>query len=310
MKQKLSSSVHQLSDETYLSSRKRFYFLLFLGIFGFIFAILYNFPIKKKLQGLILSTIGQNNECPTSVSSLEINSILTGLEFKNTTISGICFNQPGAQLNLEKIRAGFSGIGISPFGPKFYLEILNGRTNIDLDLVFSMGQFELRINPSTLDSELLSELMGKKILLKGQFKIEGMGNIKNNVLTGGNLLLTSSNFTFPAQNIQSFMIPSLPINDFDLNATFSDNGNITINNLSLGHSNAPINSKLKGSLGLNLNHIESSMLILNGKIKFSADFQRDFPILNLLIGGKKTDSEGQMDLSIEGPIAAPRPRIL
>ena len=197
-----------------------------------------------------------------------------------------------------------------PPGIKVNTNILQGKTNLKISTALSFDTQTIRIPKSRIQSELIGEILGGKFLLKGFFQLESLLKIKNGKPVNGSIKLKSTNLKLPSQAIQSFNFPMINLGNFLLKGNYQQSGKFLVQEFIIGNQDSPILAKITGSIQVNQNHITESILNLEGKVKFSKSFQKKFPILNLLIGGKKTDKNGFFNLTLTGPLGRAKHQFL
>lgn len=311
MKKQISSASHELKDDIYLSGKISPLKLTIIGVLIFFFGFLINFPIKERLSGILTSTLTQNRNCPIYFDKLKLGFFFPKIKLLNPSISARCFgNSNGENLNLEKFTVSLGLPAIAPPGIKINAYALEGKSKLKVITAISFGSQKIKIPKSTIEAKLLSKIMGNKLAMKGNIQIESLIQMSDGKPQNGSIKIKSTDLRLPTQNIQNFNLPNLNLGHFLLKGNLTKTGKFLVKDFILGNDKSPIIANITGSIQINQSYINGSTLDLKGKVKFSQSFQKDFPILNLLIGGKKTDKNGFLNFTIKGPMGKPKHRFL
>ncbi|MDH5580519.1 MAG: type II secretion system protein GspN [Bdellovibrionales bacterium] len=305
MKKKVSGENYELDPAIYKKSISTTKVLL-LGFLFFILGFLANFPVKEKISHFLSQSLKGNPQCPIMFSSLDITNLIFRYDFKNPEILGRCFGNPYATLPLSDLSIGISRPSLVPLGLKVNSSVKHQNTNIMINGVLGFGEQVLNIEKSVLDLKTLSPLMQ-------DFDISGIVNLNSHIVldegmpTKGNISLSSKDITVPTQSIKGFNINTITIGNLLLKVVIEKNNVLNIKQLIIGDADSPIISEISGTIQLSPSYMANSKLDLKGKLKVSPEFQRSMPILNLFLGGKKTDEKGFFSLAISGTLGGPRP---
>ena len=297
-----------LKDEIYsefpLSKISVFFLAIILIILGFSL----NFPLKEKVSAIILTELKKNKACPVLFESLDFNILNPGLIINNVLVSGRCFQNPSSNLTFKDIKVNFSLPSLSPPGLKFKTEISKGRSLIRAFPALSIASSKVDIDPSSkIRLQDFSEITSGKVDLKGDVKISGDMSLKGSKVQGTQFTLKSNNITLPAQTVNNFNIPLIPLGKLILKAKMNRRGLLTIQSFQAGSDASPVLLEVEGSMKVNQRYIGRSTYDLKGKINFSEQFyKKDFPILNLFLSGKQKDSKGYFSFTLRGSAMSPR----
>ncbi|MEC8624140.1 MAG: type II secretion system protein GspN [Bdellovibrionota bacterium] len=297
-----------LKDEIYsefpLSKISVFFLAIILIILGFSL----NFPLKEKVSAIILTELKKNKACPVLFESLDFNILNPGLIINNVLVSGRCFQNPSSNLTFKDIKVNFSLPSLSPPGLKFKTEISKGRSLIRAFPALSIASSKVDIDPSSkIIIHDFSEKKSGKFDLKGDVKISGDMSLKGSKVQGTQFTLKSNNITLPAQTVNNFNIPLIPLGKLILKAKMNRRGLLTIQSFQAGSDASPVLLEVEGSMKVNQRYIGRSTYDLKGKINFSEQFyKKDFPILNLFLSGKQKDSKGYFSFTLRGSAMSPR----
>ena len=297
-----------LKDEIYsefpLSKISVFFLAIILIILGFSL----NFPLKEKVSAIILTELKKNKACPVLFESLDFNILNPGLIINNVLVSGRCFQNPSSNLTFKDIKVNFSLPSLSPPGLKFKTEISKGRSLIKAFPAISIASSKVDIDPSSkIRLQDFSEITSGKVDLNGDVKISGDMSLKGSKVQGTQFTLKSNNITLPAQTVNNFNIPLIPLGKLILKAKMNRRGLLTIQSVQAGSDASPVLLEVEGSMKVNQRYIGRSTYDLKGKINFSEQFyKKDFPILNLFLSGKQKDSKGYFSFTLRGSVMSPR----
>tara|TARA_Y100001970_G_scaffold288966_2_gene417906 strand:- start:9 stop:944 length:936 start_codon:yes stop_codon:yes gene_type:complete len=301
----------ELKDEIYsefpLSKISVFLLAIILVILGFSF----NFPLKEKVSALILTELKKNKACPILFESLDFNILNPGLIINKVLVGGRCFQNPNSNLTLRDIKVNLSLPSISPPGLKFKTEISKGRSLIRVYPTISIASSKINIDPSSkIRLQDFSEISSGKVDMLGDLKLTGNMSLTGSKVQGTQFTLKSNNITLPAQTVNNFNIPLIPLGKLNLKAKMNRRGLLTIQTFKAGGNASPVLLEVQGSIKVNQRYVGRSTYDLKGKINFSDQFyKKDFPILNLFLSGKQKDSKGYFSFTLRGSVMSPRFKI-
>jgi len=305
MRKKVSSENYELDPQIYskTSSTIKIIFLttvfLILGFFA-------NFSAKEKLTAFLGNSLKNNTQCPVNFSSLKIKNLIFKYNLKDPEILGRCFGNPYITLPLSNLSLALTRPTLVPPGLKISSQVKHLDTNLNINGILGIGDNIVNIDNSTIDLNTLSPLIPELEIL-GTIKLNSHIVLDDKGPKSGNISLNSDNITIPSQTIKGFNLNNIPIGNILLNAVMEKKNVLNIKQLIIGNANSPIISEISGTITLSPSYMPRSMLNLKGKLKVSPDFQRTMPILNLFLGGKKTDDKGFFTLTISGTLGGPRP---
>ena len=300
-----------LKDDIYnefpLSKFTMFFFTIILIITGFCL----NFPFEERLANLITSQLKKNKSCPIMFDRLKIKVLNPHIIIKNLLIAGRCFNNQQGSLTLDSINVKMSLPSASPPGLKLKVEINKGRSFIKLFPTISVANQKIEIHPSSrISFEDFREALENKISLKGNMKLSGNVLLKGQSVQSAVFNLSSRNLSIPPQTVNNFNLPLISLGKLTFKAKIDRRGLLKIESFQAGSKESPVLATISGSMNINKRFINRSTLNLIGKIKFSSQFyQKDFPILNLLLSGKQKDPQGFFSFTIKGSAMAPQFKI-
>jgi type II secretion system protein N len=264
-----------------------------------------NLPMLGNLEDRIETAIKSNPACPVTYKNLKLSYFMPGLDITKPVIPGVCFNNPAKKLKLDSINTNFVMPSFVPPGIKLHSEIKGMNSIINLYPRISAGAVDVRITKSKINAKLINSLTNYPNLLGGVFDLEGFVSLKGENLESGVAKLSSKNLNIPAQTINFFNIPDMPLKKLNLVVKIEKN-KININQLLIGSEDSPIVAELKGNITLNQRAINFSLLNLEGKIKFSPEFLKTFSILEMMLG-KAKPVDGYYNFALNGTLAAPKP---
>jgi type II secretion system protein N len=272
--------------------------LVFLGFF-------FNFPITQIIKKNVAKTLTTLRNCPISYSKIDVEYLFfPKVILRNPSISGYCFGNSKEKLDFKELIVSLYIPGFLPPGIRFNIPIIKDKTKIDAYITLGLGKFHINIKNSVINGKFLSKFSSFVKNINGDVNVNILTTIEGKKPQDGNFLIDSKNLTIGAQNIMGIQLPSLNIGDLQLKAQFNK-PDFKIINLLIGNKNSPIKAKLTGSINYNTKYPKKSILDLKGSIFFSQKFISDFPILNLLLAGKKANSEGGYNIELKGTLTQP-----
>lgn len=308
MKKKVSQSAHEVKDEVYQSGLSGFKIFL-IGISFLVIGFLANFPVREKLDEFLSSTLKNNPDCPITFQSLKIGALLHKIDLMNPEVMGRCYNNPYTSLPLDHLSLSISRPSLVPPGLSIDIKVAHKNTNLTLSPTLSFSEHIIKIQNSILDLQTLAPLLGENIELIGKMDIDALFYINGQSINNGKFSIKSTNLNIPNQNIKGFNISTLNVGDFLIQGKVKGQNILEIKKFIFGNAESPLISELSGTITLAPTYMPSSEIDIKGKLKISHDFQRSMPILNLFLGGKKTDEKGFFNIAISGTFASPKPKI-
>lgn len=249
---------------------------IFMGVGFILLMLIWQYPFKKKFEGVLNSSLKSVKQCPISYSSYQFNFL--GIEFKNVTVS--C--RGASPISLKNLSIGLSGFVFSPLGPSFNIESELWGNPVEFEIAVGINSFSLFMENKATNGDFekpeqkiaLSSLANKiPILLNGdiyisQFQIKSRYDLTTIDLL--NLNITSNNIVIPNQTIGGFSTGRIPINNFLLQAKWKENSKkpeLSILNLVMGDEKSPILAKFSGHLNPIFNNVFMSRISLQGELK-------------------------------------------
>ena len=295
IKKKVSNHGNEVQESIYKPTFKTSKIILLSFIF-FIIGFFANFPFKDKINMFLGQTLKTNRTCPVSYSALDIKNLIFRYDLKSPVISGRCFGNPYSSLPLESLSMGVSRPSLVPVGVKLFADIKHQNSDLAIEVVAGIGSQILKIENSKLDLITLAPLIPDFEIL-GDLSLNTHMVIKKQALEEGKVVISSENLLVPSQTIKGFAINNLAIGTVLLDVVLESKNNLKVNKLILGNAESPIISEVSGTIKLVPNFPANSALNLKGKLKISPIFQQSMPILNLFLGGKKTDEKGFFNIT-------------
>jgi hypothetical protein len=298
---------NKLDDKIY--TRVNLFSLKFwiLGFFLFLMGLFINFPIKKYASIYLKKILSSSRRCPIQFEQMTFGKFFHYAQLDRVQIPGRCYGQPSArELYFETIRISPQTPSLNPPGINLKISIKNDKTHLILNPTLSYPSFVLNVVPSTLDTDLIEQIIGKVITLNGRLQVESKLLIEKSNIQKGVFSITSKNLTIPPQNTMGFEVPLLGLNHIKISGVVNTPNTVEFKTIHVGGQNSPIFGRLSGTLKINTKSFRLSQVEVQGKIKFSKRFIDDFKILNLFLSGKKADAKGRYPLSISGKIGRPK----
>ncbi len=295
-------------DENNIYSFKRFplkrtiiscLFFLFIGLF-------LNFPITEIIKKNVAKSLSSLRGCPISYEKIDVEYFLfPKIILKKPAISGHCFGNPQEKISFNQLLVKLYIPGFLPPGIRFHLPIEKNKTKIDSYITLGFGKVHVNINDSNVSGDFFSPFSKFTKKIEGHFNINLLTSISKAGPLDGDLLIHSKDLKLGAQNIGGMLLPSLNIGKFIVKAEFTS-PKLKVLGLEIGENSSPIQIRLAGDIHYNQKNPNRSKLNLKGSIFFTQDFLTDFPILNLLLAGKKVNKKGAYNIQLKGTFAAPK----
>ncbi len=269
--------------------------------------VVLNFPLNNFIVTQVSKVIVQNQRsCPMTYDQIRFSLLLfPTLALDNLNIDGRCFGQQGNHLKLGNSEISFMGPHFIPFGARLHAKTNLSKAQIPIRIGVGIGSTLIKIPETDLSGKDLINLFGGFRSFEGNIKTEVLLKISENKIQEGNMLLESSNFKIPAQNIMGLAITDLYFGVFAFKVKVTSATNAEVENIVLGNERSPLFASIKGKINLIQPQLSYSSLDLAGQVRFSDEFIKQFPIINLLISGKKANN-GIYAFSIKGSVGSPQ----
>lgn len=292
--------------EIYKLNKKLIFLSVIMAIASLFAGFVMNFSMEDKLLSFLEDGLRKNRSCPISYKKASIGYFLPKLEMDNIEISSRCLRTPEA-LVIESAKLSLALPSISPMGISFNtnIEKLGGLdTNINVKSIHNFSSQYIRIEDSNINLKSFDALM-QSFKLQGNIKLNTFLSTDLNTLKQLDLYALSTDFTLPAQSIQNFELPALPIKNLSLKAHSENGKEVEIKEFIIGDQNSPIRASASGTIEINEKNIQRSKIDIEAQVKFSAEFIEQFAIINLLLGNTKPDEQGFYHMRIDGILARP-----
>lgn len=280
--------------------KPRWILLLFLFL---VFSIFLNFSFKKKIDALIFGALSSNSRCPINIDSYAINILpLPHIEIKNMSLPNRCIGGRNGVTSIPLSKAYFRGPSLFPLGISLKVETELNKNPIDLYTTIGFGHYVFELKESKLSLDKLSPFI-PTVTLAGEVIADMHVEIEESKLSLLNIKLQSNNFTFPAQEIQSFLIKRMNIKNLFLTA-ITEGNKVKINQFVLGDESSPIRADFKGDVRLNSKNIKASNLSLTGEVAFSKEMLDEIFIIKSYMA-QFDQKDGFYQLKVQGPLSRP-----
>jgi type II secretion system protein N len=277
---------------------------IFLGIILLALGFIFNFALEEKINRVLISTLSSNEACPMQFEKLELNYFLPKIIIKKIVVNGVCFGQPANRLNIDEIKIRPDFPSIAHFGMRFSIEIKTEDSKINIDPIISPFSYFIEIEHSTINGNLFHVFASDdRSAIAGKIHLQGFLKFSSGILTDGDIKMESNNFNFPSQRISGFDLPLIQLDKLNLVAKFEKPGEMNISALDIGKPGRQIEISLKGKLLVSKSSFNTSILMLNGKMKLSQAFMTNFSFVTLMLPQGHTDGKYQM--TINGPLFNP-----
>ncbi len=301
---------NEISEETYAPKYWTKARLILIGIVLLFFGFLVNFSLEERVNKYLQTTLGSNAACPIQFEKIELSYFLPKMIMRRPVILGACFGQYANRLEFKDIKVAFHSPSFYPVGLRLHIEALTGRSKINLFPVVSLFSQNVKIENTIIDTQLFAPMTQMNLSpVSGSMSVAGFLEFKSGKINDGELQIVSKNFSLPSQNIQGFELTQLNLNTLRIFAKFNGPDTLTIEEIKLGETKAPVELTLKGTLKLNHENIMASNLTLSGPLKLSEYMLVNFAFLKLFLPANNTS--GTYTLKINGPLGNPgAPQIL
>lgn len=294
------------SNDVYVNSRlplkRTIGAVLLLLFFGFFL----NFPISEIISKNVAKTISSIRGCPISYNKIDVEYFFfPKVILKKPTISGLCFGNPSEKMSFDELLIKLYIPGFLPPGVRFHIPIESGKTAIDTYLTIGLGSVHVNVKDSNVNGQLLSKLSPMIKNISGDLSVNVLADLDKKGPTEADILIKSSNFKLGAQNVMGLLLPEMNLGNVNIKAEFKK-PKLNLISFKIGKNNSPIQADLKGNINYNAKYPKGSKLNLKGTIFFSQEFISDFPILNVLLAGKKANSKGAYNITLTGTLGAPK----
>lgn len=296
--------VSQVFYQSPTSARK--FKLISLGVLLFLLGFAFNFPFNQKVENFVeVSLLGQMG-CPIAHDGIRTSWFFPSIEIVRPKISRHCFDSTN-DVQLDSLSMKLAFPSFFPPGPRFHIPLSLDQTNISIYTTATIGGMHFNIRDAHIGKDMLALLGPQAQTFKGDFTLNAIMTLP---YTGGppsdaNIHVKSTNLTIPSQNIQGFLVPQLPLNNFSLKASIKGQ-QMELIELIVGDAASPLRGILQGPITLNSQDISASQLDLEGNLKFSEKFLQEYSFIQLFLQGGQGD-DGSYSLGIRGTLAQPNP---
>jgi hypothetical protein len=268
----------------------------------FLFVTIYNFPLGKKLDNLVYSSLQISSVCKLQISDYEVNVFpLPHVLVKDLNVPGVCMGRGKPDISLPDVRAYFRGPSFSPLGILFKVESEFESVPLEVFITAGMSKVTIVLKESLIPLEKLRTLL-PSVKLAGQVKTDLYVELIGMKLQGLNIKLQSKTFLIPAQNIEGYKIDTLNIQDLLLIAATDNNSVLKISKFVLGSEKSPVRSSFKGTIKMSPSNFVNSILDIKGELALSDE-------LNDSIGfilSKFDKKDNFYQIQVSGPLSNPK----
>jgi hypothetical protein len=291
-------------DEINYKIRIKYFIMTSVTVIIFIMAFLSFYPVGDKIRTQIKSNLKKVG-CQADFQEIGVEWFLPKFVVSNIVIPAHCFGKEGEPLKLNFIKVNWHLINFSPLGIPFRLDTEFAGRPLSLYYVLGYNQQMIRLKDQKINLSRLYPLLSS-------LKLNGNATIDMNLLQSAgtikslSLKSVSKDFGVPAQNLDGFNLPNLPVNDLYLEINSENHPKLEIEKLIIGDSNSPIRANFKGRIDLVPAHVLLSGLSLNGEVAFSQNFRDTMPILDLMFHSF-TQKDGFYQIRLGGTLMSPQP---
>jgi type II secretion system protein N len=303
---------NSLDEEIYSESNSPNKLIYPISFAILILAFVFNFPVKPTITSLVKKGLSLNKNCSVVYDDFEITTFPPGLSFKNLALPGKCFNKRSGKLDFKTADFNISTPNFSDFGIKFFGNLTNGATNINMYPTIALGnKLILKIDKSTIDLSQFSDLTNGITHATGNVTLQLLAKVDGQKLDSATISAKSKNLKIPSQVLgggaqgMSLAIPSIFLQNFDLKAKLIRGTDLDIVKLTLGNSEAPVFANFTGKITLNQKLPGKSKLDIKGELQFSEEFLKSFVILKLFLAKFESDND-TYKIKIKGTLDNPQ----
>ncbi len=291
-------------DETIYTAPKKFYLKLFIASFSFIFIVLlYFIPIKDILTTYTEQALNSSPKCRIKHDKLSISLFLPTIKIENPTIPRGCLNDK--TIKLKRITVKLTRPSFFPLGIKTTINVSTKQESVTADAILGLSKQIIRLDQEKLSSRFINLFLPDSLSIKGSFKIKMvLTHTTPNKITGP-ILIQSDNFQINSMNIQGLAVPALNLKTLGVKLNIKER-KLFIHNITIGNIKAPLDLKLQGSTLLNFVDLQYSRLNIDGSLRISKAFKKQFSLINLLLP-KKANDKGRYLFKLKGTLKNPQP---
>jgi len=261
----------------------------------FFLIVVSNFPLGKKIDALVYSSLKVAPHCKLQISSYHLNIFpLPHVQVKDLNVPGRCLGPGKSSLNLKDVRAYFRGPSFSPFGVLFKLETEFEKIPLEVYITAGISKIAVVLKESLIPLERLQKFV-PAVQMSGQVKTDLYVELDNMKLSKLNLNLQSKTFVIPGQTIFDYKIETLDIQDMQIIAATDEKSNLKIKKFVLGNEKSPLRSSFSGLIKLSQSNILNSQIELKGEFALSEELNESFGFM--LSQFDKQDDFYQIQLS-------------
>lgn len=301
----------EVQDEIYLQKTPYIAIVLFSFIFISL-AFMLNFPLEEKVQGAITKALKSNRSCQVSYTKMNFSLFLfPSFNFKDLSLPGRCFGQRGgAPIVFSTADIDVKRPTILPPGILTEVKIKDKDSSLTLLASTGITSAAIRIDKSEVQGDLIAKIGNLPIKLKGSLDIDAQFDTDYKIPTDGNFHLTSKNLTLPPQSIRGFNIKNLSLAPLVLKGNLKE-GIVRILRFQIGNPTSKIEAIFtNGVITLNSKNPSLHKADLEGKIRLSEEFLKEFSIINMFLGNAKKDEKGFYTIELKGLLRQLKPKLL
>lgn len=307
-KENLSESETQ--EEVY-KSRMHYITYILAALFLISVGFLLNFPVEQKAKAAIVSALKKNKVCRVDYAKFELDLfLLPELNFKDLVLPGRCFGNPRAALYFESVDIKIQRPTVLPVGILTEVTVKQEQTKLNIFTSFGISSANIRIEKSTIDSSLIALVSRLPLKLNGVLNIDAILETNYEFPTVGEFHITSNNLGLPPQRIIILDIKNISLSPMILKGDLK-NDIVSIQRFQVGNSTTKLELIITdGTIELSKTNPNRHLVDLEGRIRFSEDFIKEFPILVPFLGSARLDGNGFYRVSLKGPSGNLVPKFL